>query len=307
MTPTELLEFVLKPVQPFPRGDLRAFLKASIAVEGDVPSDFDRLARRAVMAKGRLEAGAAGHQAAIRRLFPTTPADAVTAFCVSEDQGPKPSAILASLVRDGDGWTLNGTKRWGSMSPLADILYIAASIGEHDGRNHLRMVRIPKAASGVIIDTSPYGRYVDHMPIADIRLTDVRVSDEDVLSADAYVSFIKPFRLIEDVYSVAALQIALFCLGRRCGWPEAILEDTLGLIMQAHAISQTTMAKPGDVLLMSAYFRASIGLWARLEECWSLTPEDDREAFAPQTGLLGVAARAREARRQTAWRDLTSA
>lgn len=306
MTPSDLLDLVLAPAQPFPRGDLKGFLKASIHVQSSLPSDFDRLAARAAMAGGRLEAGAAGHQSAIRRLFPTTPEDAVTAFCVSEDKGPKPSAILASLVQDGDGWRLNGTKRWGSMSPFADILYIAASIGEQDGRNQLRMVRLPKAASGVTVDTSPYERYVDHMPIADIRLTDVHVKDEDVLKSDAYVSFIKPFRLIEDVYSVAALQIAIFRLGRRCGWPEDLLEDTLGLIMQAHVISQTAMDRPGDVILMSAYFRASISLWSRLDEGWRLTPESDRAAFAPETGLLGVAARAREARRQAAWRDLTS-
>jgi hypothetical protein len=306
MTPSELLDLILRPAAPSTEGDLRAFLDTPLVIPAPSWSAFESLAERACRAGGRLRAGAAGHQAAIRRLFPATPAGAVTAFCVSEDQGPRPSAIRAALTPDGDGWVLNGTKRWGSMSPLADILYICASLGERDGRNQLRMVRVPATASGIEIDVTPYARYVGHMPIADIRLTNVPVAADNVLEADAYEAFIKPFRLVEDVYSVAALQIAVFRLGRRAGWPGETLEDLLALILQAHAIAQTSMDRPGDVLVMSSYFRASIKLWDGLGDYWRQASDADRTAFSPDVGLLGVAARAREARRQKAWADLAA-
>jgi hypothetical protein len=123
----------------------------------------------------------------------------------------------------------------------------------------------------------------------------------DVIEADAYQAFIKPFRLVEDVYNTAGTQIGLLTLGRIHGWPQELLEDLIGLIIQAHAISQTPMSRPADVLLMSAYFRASSALWDRLGAAWDLVPEAERAAWSPQTGTLGVAARARETRRQQAW------
>ena len=301
MTPATLLDLLLQPASPDHSGDLRGFLKQWGPGTPASSSAFERLIQVALRADGRLKAGSAGHQAAIRRLFPATPDDAITAFCVSEDQGPKPSGILSTLTPKGDGFVLNGRKRWGSMSPLADLLYIAASIGQKDGRNQLRMVKVATGSAGLSLDSNGYEAYAGHMPIADLILTDIAVEASDVIEADAYEAFIKPFRLVEDVYNTAGTQIGLLTLGRTHGWPQELLENLIGLIIQAHTISQTPMARPADVLLMSAYFRASSALWDRLGAAWDLVPEAERAAWSPQTGTLGVAARARETRRQQAW------
>jgi alkylation response protein AidB-like acyl-CoA dehydrogenase len=287
-------------------GDLRAFLAQGRRGPDGVsdPTGFDRLVRTALLAEDRLTAGAAGHQAAIRRLFPETPEAAVTAFCVSEDQGPRPSGIRTTLTPSGAGFVLNGSKKWGSMAPLADLLYVAASIGEREGRNQLRMVRVPADSPGLTLDPLPYAAYQGHMPIADVALVAVGVPADAVLPQDAYVAFVKPFRLIEDVYGSAATQIALLRLGRVHGWPKDALEDLTALILQAHAISGTPMDRPADVVLMSAYFRASEALWNHLGRAWERVPPDERAGWHPETGTLGVAARARETRRQTAWAAL---
>jgi len=310
MTPAALLDLLFAPPVAVPAtgADLRGFLDRGgpgLAAEAD-PTAFHRLVRSALHAGDRLTAGAAGHQAAIRRLFPDTPDAAVTAFCVSEDQGPRPSGIRTTLTPSGDGFVLNGSKKWGSMAPLADLLYVAASLGERDGRNQLRMVRVPAGRPGLVLDPAPYAGYQGHMPIADLRLTDLAVGAEAVLPQDAYVAFIKPFRLVEDVYGTAATQIALLRLGRVHGWSQEVLEDLTGLILQAHAISATPMDRPADVVLMSAYFRASGDLWTRLASAWAQVPEGIRAAWHPEAGTLGVAARARETRRQTAWAALAS-
>jgi hypothetical protein len=125
-----------------------------------------------------------------------------------------------------------------------------------------------------------------------------------VLSGDAYENAIKPFRLIEDVYNTAGTQIGLLRLGRTYGWTQEVVEDLVSLIVQAHAISQTSMAAPADVLLMSSYFRASEAMWNRLGDAWARVPGDVRAAWSPGTGTLGVAARARETRRSNAWAAL---
>ncbi len=303
MIHAELLSSLFAPREAGDSRDLRTFLRTW--GPGTVSSSaFERLVRVALKADGRLAAGAAGHQAAIRRLFPDTPDDAIVAFCVSEDKGPRPAHILTTLTSNGAGFSLKGTKRWGSMSPLSDVLYVAASIGESNGRNQLRMVRLPAGCKGLTLDTSAYGSFKDHMPIADLILDDVAVRADDVLSADAYEAYIKPFRLVEDVYGTAATQIGVLGVGLTHEWSQDVLEDLLALILQAHTISQTPMARPEDVVLMSSYFRASDILWARLGECWSKVPNDERARWSPETGTLGVAARARETRRQNAWSEI---
>lgn len=284
---------------------LRDFLKAHGSNMRSTPSAFERLVAVAVQADDRVKAAAAGHQAAIRRLFPDTPDTAISAFCVSEDEGPKPSKIFTTLSRvdegNNNGCIVNGRKRWGSMSPIADILYVAASTGFKDGRNQLRMVAVPADHSGVRIDTSAYGAYQGHMPIADLHFDQVQLSSRAIIAEDAYETFIKPFRLVEDVYNTAGTQIGLFRLGRLYDWDAEILEDLLGLICQAHLIAQTDMNMPHDVLLMSSYFRASSRLWEQIGDNWSRVPEALRTRWSPDVGTLGVAARAREARRQNAW------
>jgi hypothetical protein len=306
MTPSQLLDRLFEPAAPEEGdGDLRAFLKSVGPGEAATPSAFERLVRVAARASGRLGAAAAGHQASIRRLFPDTPDDAITAFCVSEEKGPRPSEILSTLTPSEGGFRLKGTKRWGSMAPLADMLYVAASVGRSEGRNRLRMVRVRPGAAGLAFDTSRYADYADHMPIADLAFADVAVAPEDVIEADAYEAFIKPFRLVEDVYNTVAVQIGLLRLGLRHAWPRDVLEDLVGLILQAHALSETPMARPADVVAMSAYFRAADALWARLGESWERVPEPERAAWNPGAGTLGIAARAREIRRQGAWSTLS--
>jgi alkylation response protein AidB-like acyl-CoA dehydrogenase len=306
MTPTDLLDRLFAPAEPARDEDIRAFLARCNPSAPSDPTGFERLVHLALQANNRLNAGVAGHQAAIRRLFPDTPHEAVTAFCVSEDQGPRPSAIRSSLTPTGDGFLLKGAKKWGSLSPLADLLYVAASIGEKDGRNQLRMVKLPVPSPGLTLNPAPYAAYQGHMPIADLTLSDIALPAEAVLPADAYEAYIKPFRLIEDVYGTAATQIAVFRLGRRKDWPQEVLEDLVALILQAQAIAQTPMARPQDVVLMSAYFRASDTLWNRLGEAWDQLDPEERAPWNPKAGTLSVAAKARQTRRQNAWAALGS-
>ena len=300
MSPQDLLTLLFNLPEPDQAPDMRGFLK-NTGMGPSAPSAFDRLVRVAACADTRARAGAAGHQAAIRRLFPQTPEDAITAFCISEDQGPRPSRIFTTLEETPEGWRLNGTKRWGSMSPNADILYVAASTGWENGQNRLRMVRVPADSDGLVIDTGPYEGKYGEMGIADITLTNVPVDSATILPDDAYEAFIKPFRLIEDVYNTAGTQIGLLRLALSCQWPEEIAEKLVSLILQAQGVSETDMASPESVLLISAYLRESEGLWQSLSEQWQNVPEELRQKWQPEMGLLEVAARARETRRQNAW------
>jgi len=262
---------------------------------------FQRLMRVAVRADRRSAGSIAGHQAAIRRLFPATPADAICAFCISEERGPHPKFINTTLTPTGAGFRLDGAKKWGSVAPDADVLYVAASVGRDDDHNDLRMVAVPADRAGITLDLSPYADYGPEMRIADLAFANVVVQAHEVLAGDAYLNFIKPFRLIEDVYNTAGVQIGLFRLGLEHDWSDERLETLIGLITQAAAVSSTDMSSPASILLLTAYLRASGEFWADTWESWPEAPAEVINAWGPSRGLLDVAAKARETRRQSAW------
>ena len=309
MTPTEVLDALFQPLPDPPEGDgpidVRSFLAAHGPGGAEGPTYFSRLVRVAQQADRRSLASVAGHQAAVRRLFPSTPDDAVVAFCVSEDKGPRPSHIHTALTAAGDDFTMNGHKRWGSMAPVSDVWYVAASVGRDDqGRNQLRMVALPSDRPGASVDLEPYRDWGPEFQICDLHFDGVEVRSDEVIPGDGYVDAIKPFRLVEDVYNTAGTLIGLFQLGRRHGWASEQLGPLVGLIVEAAAIAETDMASPASVVLLSDWLARADAAWIAAWESWSDAPDDVVEAWTPERTLLGVAAAARETRRETAWKEL---
>jgi alkylation response protein AidB-like acyl-CoA dehydrogenase len=308
VTPTDVLDALFQPLpeqDPNEVVDVRAFLAKHGPGDGsDGPTYFSRLVRVAVHADRRSLASVAGHQAAVRRLFPSTPDDAVVAFCVSEDKGPRPSHIHTSLTPSGDGFVMNGHKRWGSMAPVSDLWYVAASVGRDGERNQLRMVALPSDRPGASVDLEPYRDWGPEFQICDLHFDNVEVHASEVIPGDGYVDAIKPFRLVEDVYNTAGTLIGLFQLGRRHGWSHERLEPLVGLIVQAAAIAETDMASASSVVLLTDFLERADRAWIESWAPWSDAPADVVEAWTPERTLLGVAAAARETRRTTAWSQL---
>lgn len=281
--------------------DFIAYLRGSEISSIDEP--FDRLVLSALRAETASNAGIAGHQAAVRRLFPATPADAVTSFCVSEQRGPHPRYIETSLRCEDDQWSITGEKMWGTMAPPATILYVAASTGVVDGQNQLKMVGVDQAASGITQKPLPPERQAGDVPICDLQFDATPIDASQIFEEDAYETFIKPFRLVEDVFSSVATQIGLAGLGSRARLSHELREDLLGLIVQGHAISESTMSAPGDLLLITSYLRSSQQMWQRLDKEVAEASEL-RTQWGIGRSILTVAARARETRRANAWRAL---
>jgi len=313
MKSAEVLDALFAPLPkagPASQVDVRSFLSEHGPQPADVtdgPTHFARLMRVALQADRRSLASVAGHQAAIRRLFPATPDNAVVAFCVSEDKGPRPSHIHTSLTPSGDDtFTMNGIKRWGSMAPVADVRYVAASVGRNGDRNDLRMVALPSDRPGITLDLEPYESWGPEFQICDLHFADVTVHADEVLPGDGYLNAIKPFRLVEDVYNTAGSLIGLFQLGRRHGRPTEQLEPLVGLIVQAAAIADTDMASDASVVLLSEFLGRADAAWSAFWAEWTDPPADLADAWTPERGLLGVAAAARDTRRSNAWAALTA-
>ncbi|MEM7101296.1 MAG: acyl-CoA dehydrogenase family protein [Pseudomonadota bacterium] len=268
------------------------------------PDPLNRLVHSACRAGSHANAMVAGHQAAVRHLFPDTPLDAITAFCVSEKRGPHPKYIETRLEEADGRFTISGQKMWGTMAPPATLLYVAASRGVVGGQNQLVMVGVETTADGIKQIPLPPERQAGAVPICDLEFEQVPVAQERIYSKDAYTHYIKPFRLVEDVFSTLASQIVLYRLGGSTGMSPADREDLLGLIVQGYAIGQSDMESAGAVLLLTSYLRASQQHWNRLAARWADADVDLKPYWDPEREILTVAARARQQRRINAWSSL---
>lgn len=301
----ELLDIVTAPDHDTPIVGTDAFvdfLRSEPVTRSDDP--VTRLVCAATRAGSQANASVAGHQAAIRRLFPTTPRDAVTAFCVSESRGPHPRYIETRISEVDSRWTITGEKMWGTMAPVATILYVAASSGVTDGHNRLTMVAVNAQQTSVTQIPLPAERQLGSLPICDLKFESTRVLDNFRFAGDAYKQYIKPFRLVEDVYGTLAMQIALLCRGAETGLSHSQREDLLALVAQGHAIANSGMDSPGALLLITSYLRESQKHWNALAQNWAAAAPAVRQHWQPERKILTVAERARAQRRLNAWQAL---
>ena len=305
MLTQELLNLLTATAQQdpiFEVDDFITFLRSPAITTSSDP--FVRLVHAALQAGSHATAGIAGHQSAIRRLFPSAPTDAVTSFCVSEARGPHPRYIETQLSHQDGHWQITGEKMWGTMAPPATVIYVAASTGVVDGQNQLQMVGVDATATGITQLPLPPERQAGEMPICDLKFSATPVAEDQLFSGDAYEAFIKPFRLIEDVFSTVATQIALLRLGTQAGLDHGQQEQLIGLIVQGHAIAESTMDAPGDILLITTYLRDSQAFWNTLADAFVSAAPEVQSAWDVSRPILTVAARARAQRRSNAWQAL---
>ena len=260
-----------------------------------------------------------GHQGAIRRLawecggLHLMPEGGIVAFCASEEGGAHPRAVQSSLdAMPGGDFRLNGQKRWATLAPSATALLLIASAGREGDRNRLRALCVPSDRRGIGIapmtvnsPTGGGGRASANPEVhhAVIELNEVPVAAGELLGGDGYTDAIKPFRTIEDLYIGAAMTAYNLALARRSGWPASAVEDLLLLLACAEALAFGPLDEPAAHLGVAALGRAT----ARVREAhtahWDLVDDGAAAAWRRATSGAGVAARAKELRRQAAWRQ----
>ncbi|MBI5517606.1 MAG: acyl-CoA dehydrogenase family protein [Deltaproteobacteria bacterium] len=256
-------------------------------------------------ADGPAFAFASGYQCALRALVPSLPADHRAALCATEDGGGHPRAIKTRLSPDGDRWTLSGSKRFVTLGTLADTLLVVATLGDGpDGRPRLKLVTVPASAPGVTVTAMEPLPVVPELPHATLALDGVRVDSRAVAPEDGYVGYLKPFRTVEDLHVIAAALGLLLGLARRTHAPEALTEEALTAAAAARALATEARPGPGTHLALAGLLRALEALLARMAPCMDALGEDEAARWRRDLALLSVAGRAREARREGAWRAL---
>ena len=115
-------------------------------------------------------------------LVPLARGEKLGAFCLSEPQaGSDATNQKTRAVADGDFYVLNGTKSWVTNGGLAGVYLVMAVTGEKDGRKEITAFLIDGDAEGLKVSSIEHKMGQRASQTAEISLTDVRVSKENVL------------------------------------------------------------------------------------------------------------------------------
>jgi alkylation response protein AidB-like acyl-CoA dehydrogenase len=101
----------------------------------------------------------------------------LTLAFLEEAIGWTPDAISMALEKDGDGYTLNGTKRFVPWGHTADVILVAARSG--DG---ISLVAVPKDAAGLSIE--PNVMLDLNSKVSTLTFSNVKVPAENLIGAE---------------------------------------------------------------------------------------------------------------------------
>lgn len=106
------------------------------------------------------------------------------AFCLSEPgAGSDASGITATAVRDGDGWRLNGVKKWITNGQRAD-LYLVFARDAHS----ICAFLVPRDVPGVQVRPLSDMLGTRASMLAEVSLTDVQLGSDSLLGPSGFTS-----------------------------------------------------------------------------------------------------------------------
>ena len=251
---------------------------------------------------------ASGYQAALRALLPDLPADAVAAFCVTEETGNRPRDIHTRFVPQADGSvSISGAKRWTTLGPDSSLLLIVGALpSAGDGaRVQLKVARVPAGSPGVQLLAMPETRFVPEVPHARVQLDAVQVDAAALLPGDGYERYVKPFRTIEDAHVTLAVLAYLLRETRARSWPLAFAERLCAAMALLSEVAESPADAPATHVVLAGALAQAHALYAEAGTLWAQTGDDPAaQRWQRDVVLFGVAGSARSQRAARAWERL---
>jgi alkylation response protein AidB-like acyl-CoA dehydrogenase len=283
-----------------------ATLKAhGASASGDT---VDRAALGGLAAAGVGWAFACGYEAALARLDPEAARDgSLTALCATEEGGGHPRAIRTTLTPlGGDGrHAMTGRKAWVTLGAEAEVLLVVASVGvDAQGRNRLRVARVPSTRPGVRLEPGGVTPFAPEIGHARAVFEEVLVDHGELLPGDGYATVLKPFRTIEDTHVMAAILGWGIGVARRCAWERAWIDEAVALVVALRAIGAAPPSEPGTHIALAGALTGTRRLLHAA--AWDRVDPPVRAAWERDRTLLDVASTVRAARLEAAWRAVTA-
>ena len=251
---------------------------------------------------------ASGYQAALRALLPELPADAVAAFCVTEETGNRPRDIHTRITPQADGSvSISGAKRWTTLGPDSSVLLIVGALppAEAGARAQLKVARVPVGTPGLQLLPMPETRFVPEVPHARVQLDAVRLDAEALLPGDGYERYVKPFRTLEDAHVTLAVLAYLLREARQRGWPGAFAERLCATMAVLSDVAAAPADAPATHVVLAGALAQAHALYAEAGTLWAAAGDDPAaQRWQRDAALFGVAGSARSQRAARAWERL---
>lgn len=272
----------------------------------DWSEPVDRAISAGFLADRTAYAFLAGFFAAIQRLVPEYAGDRITAFCISEKGGAHPRAIRTRLEKsdsERNTWTLTGRKQFITCAEHAEAILVAASTGkDENGRNRIRLAHIDRNTTGVRIEPMPDLPFIPEIRHGIVHLDNVVVENSRLLPGDAYSTYIKPFRTVEDIHISAAITGYLLGCADLFSWPKTIREDLMGVVTAIRPLAMTDPLAPQVHIALAGVQRCLDTIINDLNIHWQNAPEAQRDAWQRDRAVLEIAKKARTTRLESAWK-----
>ena len=295
------------PVEPIAHGSVTDWWRWHCDATASWERPIDRALVGALQADRLGFAFSSGFHSALAALVPSLPRNHRTAFCATEERGAHPKHIATRLERAGDGWRLNGFKKWSTLgTEAASVLVVATAGQDTEGRNQLRIAHVPTNFPGVRLEEMPTLPFVPEVPHATLTLTDVALTGANILEGDGYSRYLKPFRTIEDTFVQAALLGYLLGIARRSGWPDELVERIVNSIVAARGLAAEDPNAPATHIALAGLLDSTQALVADSDSAsaWSRVDDAERERWTRDGQLFTIAGTARAQRRVKAWERL---
>ena len=251
---------------------------------------------------------ASGYQAALRALLPELPADAVAAFCVTEETGNRPRDIHTRVTPAADGSvSISGAKRWTTLGPDSSVLLIVGALppGPDPVRPQLKVARVPVGTPGLQLLPMPETRFVPEVPHARVQLDAVKVDADALLPGDGYERYVKPFRSLEDAHVTLAVLAYLLREARQRGWPTGFAERLCATLAVLCDLAAGPADAPVTHVVLAGALAQAHALYAEAGTLWAAAGDDPAAVrWTRDVALFGVAGSARSQRAARAWERL---
>ncbi|HEY0815151.1 MAG TPA: acyl-CoA dehydrogenase family protein [Pseudonocardia sp.] len=139
--------------------------------------------------------------------------EVTAAFGLTEaDAGSDPSGLKTAARRDGTDWVINGSKRYITNAPIADVVMVFARTNpDAVGNKGISTFLVPKGTPGLSVGPRDHKMGQSGAWTADVHLDDVRVPAEAVVGGEAGVD--QGFRTAARCLAHGRAHIAALCVG----------------------------------------------------------------------------------------------
>ena len=146
-----------------------------------------------------------------KRYLPGLASGEITAsFALTEDEaGSDPSTLVTTATRDGDDWVINGSKRFITNAPIANLFMVFARTGAPDsGAAGISVFVVDATTPGITVGKPDHKMGQLGAQTAEVFFRDVRVPADAIVGSEG-----KGFRTAMASLAHGRLSIAALCVG----------------------------------------------------------------------------------------------